>query len=76
MIGIYCIINTTNNKRYIGRVEKVLLTDISGKNENKLCGYTETMKLVNVTCDTSLIGTIQNVKIIDAKSFSLDGIIE
>ena len=65
-----------NNKRYIGRVEKVLLTDISGKNENKLCGYTETMKLVNVTCDTSLIGTIQNVKIIDAKSFSLDGIIE
>ena len=26
--------------------------------------------------DKNLIGTIQNVKIIDAKSFSLDGIIE
>ena len=34
------------------------------------------MKLVNVLCDKELIGTIQNVKITVAKSFSLDGIIE
>ena len=65
-----------NNKKYIGRVEKVLLTDISEKDTNKLCGYTETMKLVNVICDKNLLGTIQNVKITDAKSFSLEGIIE
>ena len=65
-----------NNLKYIGRNEKVLLTDISEKDNNKLCGYTETMKLVNVICDKSLIGTIQNVKITNAKSFSLDGIIE
>lgn len=65
-----------NNLKYVGRVEKVLLTEISEKDNNKLCGYTETMKLVNVICDKTLLGTIQNVKITDAKSFSLDGIIE
>ena len=65
-----------NNQKYIGESVKVLLTDLIQKDDSKLCGYTETMKLVNVECDASLLGTIQNVKIIDAKSFSLDGIIE
>mgnify|MGYP004521429265 FL=1 len=65
-----------NNKKYLNKTVKVLLTDISEKDNNKLCGYTETMKLVNVLCDKELIGTIQNVKITVAKSFSLDGIIE
>ena len=64
-----------NNKKYINKVVKVLLTEISTKDDNKLCGYTETMKLVNVSCDKNLIGTIQDVLITDAKSFSLDGII-
>ena len=65
-----------NNKKLVNTKQKVLLTNISEKDNNKLCGYTETMKLVNVLCDKKLIGTIQEVKIIDAKSFSLDGIIE
>lgn len=65
-----------NNKKLVGSTQKVLLTDISEKDENKLCGYTESMKLVNVICDKNLIGTIQKVKITEAKSFSLDGIIE
>ena len=65
-----------NNKKLLNNIEKVLLIGISEKDENKLYGYTETMKLVNVIADKNLIGTIQNVKIIDAKSFSLDGIIE
>ena len=65
-----------NNKKLINKIEKVLLIGISEKDNNKLYGYTETMKLVNVTCDKNLIGTIQNVLITDAKSFSLDGTIE
>ena len=37
-------------------------------------GYTENMKLVNVnTNNKDLIGKIINVRITDAKSFSLDG---
>ena len=65
-----------NNQKYLNKTVKVLLTEVSEKDNNKLCGYTETMKLVNVVCDKNLIGTIQNVKITEAKSFSLDGIIE
>ena len=38
-----------------------------------LAGYTETMKLVNVKADKSLLNTISDVKITDAKSFSLNG---
>ena len=38
-----------------------------------ICGYTDTMKLVNVKGNKDLIGNIVNVKITDAKSFSLDG---
>ena len=33
------------------------------------------MKLVNVEADKKVIGEIINVKITDAKSFSLDGVI-
>ena len=36
-------------------------------------GYTDTMKLVNVEADESLIGQIVDVKIIEAKTWSLNG---
>ena len=64
-----------NNKKLVNSVQKVLLTEVSSKDNNKLCGYTETMKLVNVSCGKELIGTIQDVLITDAKSFSLNGVI-
>ena len=62
-----------NNQKYLNETVKVLLVGPSEKGEDKLYGYTETMKLVNVKCDPSLVGQIVNVKITDAKSFSLDG---
>lgn len=37
-------------------------------------GYTENMKLVNIESDTDIIGEIVNVKITEAKSFSLNGV--
>ena len=64
-----------SNLRMLGTIQKVLITGISEKDENKVCGYTENMKLVNVEADKSVIGEIINVKITDAKSFSLDGVI-
>ena len=42
---------------------------------HKACGYTEHMKLVNVEAPISTIGKIITVKITEAKSFSLDGVI-
>lgn len=62
-----------NNQKYLGKKVKVLLVGISGKDDTKLYGYTETMKLVNVDCDKSLMGQIVEVEITEAKSFSLDG---
>ena len=61
------------NKRLEGTIQKCLVTDVSEKDKNKVCGYTENMKLVNIKGPKSLIGNIVNVKITDAKSFSLDG---
>ena len=61
------------NLRLVGKTVKVLLEDVSEKDENMLAGYTDTMKLVNVKADKSYIGKIVNVKITDAKTWSLDG---
>ena len=39
-------------------------------------GYTDTMKLVNVKCSKEYIGKIVNVKITEAKTWSLDGVLD
>jgi len=65
-----------SNKKYLGREVPVLLEGISEKDSSKLFGYTDTFKLVNVSGLKDNIGKIVNVKITDAKSFSLDGEIQ
>ena len=65
-----------SNKKYVGKVVEVLVTGPSDKGEDKVCGYTDTMKLVNIIGSKDLIGKIVKVKITDAKSFSLDGGVE
>lgn len=62
-----------SNEKLVGNVEKVLVVDKSEKDDSKVFGYTKSMKLVNFVGSGELIGKIVNVKIIDAKSFSLDG---
>ena len=62
-----------NNQKYLNKVVKVLITGVSEKDKDKVCGYTNTMKLVNVKASKENIGKIIDVKIVDAKSFSLDG---
>lgn len=61
------------NQKYLGKIEKVLIEGTSEKDNNKVFGYTETMKLVNVTNAQDKIGQIIDVKITEAKSFSLYG---
>jgi len=62
-----------NNQKLVGKTVEVLVESISEKDDSKVCGYTDTMKLVNVKGGRDLIGKIVPVKITDAKSFSLDG---
>ena len=60
----------------VGQVVPVLIEGESQKDNSMVAGYTDTMKLVNVKADKSSIGKIINVKITDAKTWSLDGEID
>ena len=62
-----------NNQKLLNKVVDVLVLGESEKDNTKVYGYTDTMKLVNVIGGKDLIGNIIKVKITDAKSFSLDG---
>lgn len=62
-----------HNKEYLGKKVKVLVIGASEKGEGKMCGYTETMKLVNISGAEKDLGKIIEVEITEAKSFSLDG---
>ena len=61
-----------SNKRMVNNIYPVLVEGLSNK-DGMIFGYTETNKLVNFKGNIDLIGKIVNVKILDAKSFSLDG---
>ena len=63
-----------NNQKYLNQTVKVLIEGIGEK--NTLFGYTETMKLVNVTGSEDNIGKIVDVLITDVKTWSMDGIIK
>ena len=61
------------NKRFEGKVVKVLVDGTSKNDSNILCGYSEHNKLVNFKGDKNHIGSIVNVKIIEAKTWFLIG---
>lgn len=62
------------NELYVGKKVKVLINGESEKGTDKISGYTETMKLVNVLGSKDKIGQIVEVEITEAKSFSLNGV--
>ena len=62
-----------NNMKYQDKIVDVLLEEKSNK-DGYLKGYTDTMKLVNVKCDESFLGSIVPVKINDIKTWSMDGV--
>ncbi len=60
-------------KQFEGKVVKVLVDGPSKKNIDILSGYTEDMKLVNFKGDISKVGKIVKVKVINAKTYTLEG---
>ena len=69
------IVNTyfkENNEKLVGKTVPVLVEGISDK-KKEYFGYSDTNKLVNFTGDDVEIGSIVNVEIIEAKTWSLDG---
>lgn len=61
------------NRAYVGRREKVLVDGPAKRAENMLCGRTNGYKLVNFPGGEDLTGTIQEVRIREANTFSLVG---
>ena len=61
-----------HNQQLLDTIQPVLVDGVSNK-KDELCGYTQTNKLVNFKGQNQLIGQIIQVRITDAKSFSLDG---
>ena len=73
LVDVINEISAEKNNEYVGRIEKVLIEGISKNDDNRLTGRTEGFKLVNLDRDDSLIGTIVDVRITKAKTFSLEG---
>ena len=61
-----------NNQKYRDKIVDVLIEGESDK-RGKLMGYTDTMKLVNVSASDEYIGKIVKVRITGVKTWSLDG---
>ena len=69
------IVNTyfkENNEKLVGKILPVLVEGISDK-KNEYFGYSDTNKLVNFTGEDIEIGSIVDVEITTAKTWSLDG---
>lgn len=60
-------------KKYEGETVEVLVEGASKRDANVLAGYTRKNKLVNFVAPQEAIGQIVNVKITEAKSWSLNG---
>ena len=67
-------ITREKNSEYKNHIVEVLVEGYSKKDKTKLMGRTRQNKLVNFPGDESLIGSLIDVKIIETKSFSLNGI--
>ena len=61
-----------NNKKLEGEIVEVLVEALSDK-EGFVMGYSDTNKLVNLKGEEDLIGKIVKVKILEAKTWSLNG---
>ena len=62
-----------NNKKLVGEILPVLVEGTSEK-KDMYYGYSETNKLINFTSNKELnSGDLVNVKVLDAKTWSLDG---
>lgn len=70
LVNKYALIN---NEKLVDTIVPVLIEGESQKGNNLYAGYTDTMKLINVKCTKDDVGNIINVKITEAKTWSLNG---
>lgn len=61
------------SQNMVGTTQRVLIEGPSKKNKAELSGRTDNNRVVNLSCDPSLIGCFVNIKITDARAHSLRG---
>ena len=64
-----------NNKKYIGKIEKVLIEGYSKNNDKALTARTDSNKVIIIEADSSMIGKVVDVKIISEHKWYLKGVI-
>ena len=64
-----------NNRKYIGKVEKVLIEGYSRNNDKVLTARTDSNKVIIIEADSDMIGKVVNVKIISEHKWYLKGVI-
>jgi len=62
-----------NNKKYIGKVEKVLIEGYSKNNYKTLTARTDSNKVIIIEAESHMIGKVVNVKIISEHKWYLKG---
>lgn len=70
VVGEYC---GKAMKQFEGQIIEVLVEGESKRNANVLAGYTRKNKLVNFVAPREVIGQLVNVRITEAKTYSLAG---
>ncbi|MBQ3037733.1 MAG: tRNA (N6-isopentenyl adenosine(37)-C2)-methylthiotransferase MiaB [Clostridia bacterium] len=68
-------ISKKKNDAYVGRIETVLVDGVSKNDDKMLSGRTDTSKIVNFKGDKSLTGKYVKVKICEAHTWSLNGVL-
>lgn len=68
-------IQKNKNLRLIGTIQNVLVEGISKNNPDKMTGRTSSFKLVHFDKDENILGKFVKVKITEANTFSLEGIV-
>ncbi len=66
-------ISKRKNEAYVGRVERILVDGASKTDKTMMSGRTDSSKIVNFKGDASLTGKYVDVKITEARTWSLNG---
>ena len=62
-----------SNLAYVGKTERVLIEEVSRRDEKSVCGRTDSGKMVNMEGAKDTIGTFVTAEIIEAKRTTLLG---
>ena len=73
MLAVQNKISFEKNQSYIGKTVKVLCEGYSKTDSNKMCGRTDSGKIVNFGTEKDLTGTFVDVQITEAKTWNLQG---